>query len=331
MSKTLSKNKMLKISTPLAGSLALALTLSACGAGEDPLSNRDGDSSTVTVGAANFPESEILGQLYAQILQEHGVEVNFQGGIGARDVYLAALEAGDIDIVPEYSGNAAQFYAAGQPEEEKLAPGATAEDVENVLVGVLPDGVEAGEAAPAESKDSYRVSATFAEEHDLRTLEDLARLAETQTINLAGNPELEARPYGPKGLEQVYGVPADKIQFTAISDGGGPLTVGALKDGSVDVADIYTTSPVLDRSGNELDVVELEDTKRLILSQHVIPLLRTESFDGVSQEAKDALVEMQKALTTEDLKAMNQRNSGAEKAEPAVIAKDWLRDRGLAH
>ena len=81
-------SKTVKISTTAAGAMALVFTLAACGGGEDPLSS-GGDAGAVTVGAANFPESEILGQLYAQVLKEHGVQVEFQGGIGARDVYPA--------------------------------------------------------------------------------------------------------------------------------------------------------------------------------------------------------------------------------------------------
>lgn len=310
--------------TAVLGSTALV----ACGANEDPTAAGDGAEGAVTVGSANFPESEIIGQIYTQVLQNAGVDASFQGGIGARDVYLSALQKGSIDLVPEYSGNAAQYYAKGKPEEEDLGPGTEPEQVLSTLDKVLPEGISAGEAAPAESRDSYRVMPEFAAQHNLDSLSDLAAFAEGNTIKLAGNPELESRPYGPSGLEKVYGVPQDKITFQPVSDGGGPLTVNALKDGTVTMADIYTTSPVLDRSGKEVSVVELKDPKRLILAQQVIPLMRA---DSLNDETKEALKKVQEKLTTDDLKEMNQRNSGEEKAEPKQIAHDWLKDEGLVN
>lgn len=320
--------------------IALALTtfvgggaLVACGAGEDPLANggkgNEGgnDSSSITVGAANFPESEIIGQIYTVALRDAGMNVTFKGGIGARDVYLKALEKGDIDVVPEYSGNVAQFYAQGKPEEKDLQPGATAKDVTNALKGVLPNGVEAGKAAQAESKDSYRVTKEFAEKNKVTSLEDLAKYVDEKPAILGGNPELKERPYGPKGLESEYGVRATKLKFRGISDSGGPLTVTALANGDIDVADIYTTSPVVDKSGKAVDTVELKDPKCLVLAQQVLPLFHT---DKLNDEAKKKLEDVQKQLTTEDLKSMNERNAGAEKAEPEQIANDWLESKGLA-
>ncbi|OFT87587.1 MULTISPECIES: ABC transporter substrate-binding protein [Corynebacterium] len=307
--------------------------LVACGSNEDPLANggkgTDGGNSsqTITVGSANFPESEIVGQIYTIVLKDAGMNVSFKGGIGARDVYLKALEKGDIDVVPEYSGNVAQFYAKGKAQESALKPGASPEDVTNALQESLPNGIEAGPAAQAESKDSYRVTKEFSEKNKVTTLEELAKYVENKSITMGGNPELKERPYGPKGLESEYGMKSLNVNFRGISDGGGPLTVTALANGDIDVADIYTTSPVVDKSGKPVDVVELKDPKRLILAQQVLPLYRSAKL---SDEAKKKLEDVQKQLTTEDLKAMNERNSGAEKAEPEQIAQDWLESKGLA-
>lgn len=301
--------------------------LTAC-SNEDPLAQDSSSQGRIVVGSANFPESQIIGELYAQALENAGFEVQRQANIGARDVYLTALSKGDIDVVPEYTGNAAQFYQAGDGEADgkDLTPGASADEVYDALVTALPDGVAAGEKAAAESKDSYRVTPTLARQHELSTLDDLKKLTEDGTLTIAGNPELESRPYGPDGLESFYDVPKDKIKFQAISDSGGPLTVGALQDGTVDVADIYTTSPAMDKSGKEAKLVELKDPKRLILPQNVVPLLRDKTVDD---KAREALSAVQEKLTTQALLEMNRRNTGEEKAEPATIAKDWLADQGI--
>ncbi|WP_257180999.1 ABC transporter substrate-binding protein [Corynebacterium cystitidis] len=295
-----------------------SVMLTAC-ANEDPLT-ADTDTNvavdeTITIGTANFPESEIIGQIWAEALREAGFEVEVTSGIGSREVYLSALENGEVDIVPEYTGNLSQFYGA------EIEQGAGAETVYAAVESSLPDGLRAGEYAPAESKDAFMVTPQVAEQYDLVTLYDLAKIND---IVLAGNPELAERPYGPKGLAEVYNVPAESITMNPISDGGGPLTVAALLQGEATVADIYTTSPHLDSNGNEVDLVQLEDPENMVLPQNVLPV---HSADSVPEEALDAIATINRDLTTEDLTEMNLRNVGSEKAEPASIAKDYIAEQ----
>lgn len=296
-----------------------ALVLTACGANQDPTATDaggpGGDTDTIVIGTANFPESEIIGQLWAEVLKDAGFDVEINSGIGSREVYMQAMEEGTIDLVPEYTGNLAAFYGAD------LEPGADADTVADQVTGVLPDGLAAGVPAPAESKDSYTVTKDTADEHGLTTIGDLAKLDQ---VTIAANPEFAERPYGPQGLTDVYGVPADKITLNPISDGGGPLTIAALVSGEADVANVYTTSPVLDQSGNEVDAVRLEDPENLIAAQNVLPIYRA---DQLPAEAIAALDDFNANLTTDDLVAMNLRNIGEEKAEAPVIATDFFAER----
>jgi len=261
----------IRLTTVTATTALLGLALTACSStSDDPLATDStgtaaADEDTIVIGTANFPESEIIGQVWAAALEDAGFDVEVSSAIGSREVYLRALEEGSIDIVPEYTGNLAQFY------EADLAAGASSDDVFAALEGVLPEGITAGEYAEGESKDSYRVTRDLADEHDLSTLADLNNLDQ---VRVAGNPELAERPYGPPGLTDVYGVDAAKITMVPISDGGGPLTVAALTEGTAEVANIYTTSPSLDSEGNEVDLVTLEDPEGMILPQNVLPLMR---------------------------------------------------------
>lgn len=288
------------------------------------------NDDVMRVGAANFPESEIIAQIYVEALEEQGIDAELVPGIGARDAYLTALDNGEIDIVPEYVGNVAQFYAEaeGAPKVD-LGPGTDAAHAQQALNTVLPDGISSGTMAPGESKDSYRVLPETAQKYGLKTLGDLKKLVEGNggTLRIGGTPEVETRSYGPPGLHDVYGVPAESMTLVPISDGGGPLTVQALLDGSVDTADIYTTTPVLGPNGDEVNVVELEDPELLILPQNVLPLFRDAS---VSDEVRQALEKVQTDITTEGLKQMNLRNSGSEKADTLLIAKDWLAEHNGA-
>lgn len=296
------------------------LTLAACST-SDPITGSggggddggSGDSTTISIGSAGFAESEIIAEIYAQALEANGYTVERTMQIGQRDAYIAALDDGSIDLVPDYTGNLLQFYA---PDSEAV----TSDEVYTALGEALPDGYEVLEQAEAEDKDSYNVTQDFADQYGLESLADLIKVEEPLVVG--GNPELAERPYGPTGLQEIYGVPAGNIQFEPISDSGGPLTVQALLDGTVNIANIYSTTPAIADNG----FVTLEDPENMILPQNVVPLITS---DAASDEVTEILNTVSAELTTDDLIELNGRNQGDEKASPDTLAGDWLADKDL--
>lgn len=287
---------------------ALGLTLSACGS--DPTEGEKSAGDTITVGSAAFPENEIIAEIYAQALEAEGVKVKKKLNIGAREVYIPALEKGEIDLLPEYTGNLLSY----------LDPKATATaeaDIEDALDDALPDNLEVLDAAKAEDKDSLNVTPEFAAANNLKTIADLKNVKD---LKLGANPEFKERPYGIPGLEKVYGITG--ITFVPISDGGGPKTLKSLLDGDVDVADIYSTTPSI--LANKL--VTLEDPENLIAAQNVIPVINDEK---ASDKVEDVLDAISAQLTTEDLLDLNSKNQGPDKTAPDVLAKEWLTSKGL--
>lgn len=289
---------------------ALGLSLAACG-NDDPADSDDKSASdTITVGSAAFPENEIIAEIYAQGLEAKGVKVKKKLNIGAREVYIPALESGEIDLIPEYSGNLLSFI---EPESTATAP----EAIDDALDHALPENLEILDEAPAEDKDSLNVTSEFAAKNNLKSIADLKGI---EGLTLGANPEFRTRAYGIPGLEQVYGI--TDIKFTAISDGGGPKTLKALLDGDIDVADIYSTTPSI----TENNLVTLEDPKNLFAAQNVVPLI-TEA--KASDTVEDALDAISRQLTTQDLLDLNAKNQGPDKAKPADLAKEWLTAKGL--
>ncbi len=294
--------------TAVAATAVLGLSLAACGG--DPTEGEQSASDTITVGSAAFPENEILAEIYAQALEAEGVKVETKLNIGAREVYIKALQNGEIDLVPEYSGNLLTYF---DPEATATSP----EQIDDALDDALPEDLEVLDASAAEDKDSLNVTKEFAEKNGLTTIADLKKI---DGLKLGANPEFKTRSYGIPGLEKVYGITG--IKFTPISDGGGPATLKALLDGKVDVADIYSTTPSI----VENDLVTLEDPENLIAAQNVIPLIADKK---ASDKVEDVLDKISAELTTQDLLDLNAKNQGADKAKPADLAKQWLTDKGL--
>src|SRR5690606_34910509 len=121
----------------------------------------------------------------------------------------------------EYSGPLLQFW---EPETEARLT----DDVYAELEDATPEGLRVLEQSEATDQDSYVVTRAFAEKWELTTIADLAKV--TDDLTLGANSEAQSRPNGPKGLKNAYGVSVD---FAPIEDGGGPLTVKALKDGDI--------------------------------------------------------------------------------------------------
>ena len=286
----------------VAGSLAL----SSCSS-SSPLSSATTSTAktTVTVGSAAFSENVILADIYGQALTANGFDVKYKLNIGAREVYIPALQSGEIDLLPEYTGNLLTYF-------KKDASANTAADVLNALKAAVPSGLAVLDPSNAEDKDSLNVTAKYAAKHNLKTIADLKNAG---PLALGSSPEFLTRPRGMPGLVSLYGISG--IKFTAISDGGGPATLKALLDNTIQVADIYSTTPSI--LANKL--VTLDDPKHLFTAQQVIPLV---SASKNSTKLADVLNKVSAALTTQVLLELNTQVSGDSKTDPAQAVKDWL-------
>ncbi|MGP5385352.1 ABC transporter substrate-binding protein [Brachybacterium tyrofermentans] len=305
----------------LLGALGLggvALGAAACSS-SDPFAEEDGagggssdgggsaDAGTIVVGSQAYYSNEIIAELFAQVLEKAGLTVDRQYQIGQREVYLPELESGALDVMPEYTGNLLQNY---EPDAESASP----EEIHSALSEVLPDGLRLLPFAQATDQDSYTTTSDFASSNSLTTIADLAGIKD---LKIAANSEFEVRPYGPEGVKTVYGV---DVTVVPVEDGGGPLTVQALTDGDVQLADLYTSDPAIAAN----DLVPLEDPESLILPQNVVPVV-SKKVDGDAEKAITTVIE---ALSADDLVELNRR-SVEDQASSADIAKGWLGEKGL--
>jgi osmoprotectant transport system substrate-binding protein len=286
--------------------VGVALTLAGCGSSTGGGSGDGGDGDdkgTIVVGSQGYYSNEIIAEIYSQALEEAGFTVTRNFQIGQRDAYLPALEGGEVQVFPEYTGNLLQYY---DPETTATKP----DDVYAALAEALPDGLEVLDQSPATDQDSYNVTQQFAEENSLTSIADLAGL---DGLTLGGAPELEERPYGPAGLESVYGV---TVAFQATGD----TTVESLTEGVINIANVYSADPRIASAG----LVTLEDPEGLFLASNVVPLVSSD----IAGDVADVLNPISAALTPEGLVALNVESVDEQKSS-ADIATGWLTENGF--
>ncbi|WP_022910230.1 ABC transporter substrate-binding protein [Aestuariimicrobium kwangyangense] len=297
--------------------LAGVVALAGCGSSDPltegttssaPSSGGSAGGATIVIGSQDYYSNEIIAETHAQALEKAGHKVKRQFKIGQREVYLPEIEAGKIDLFPEYSGPLLQYWV-------KDTKARLADDVYAELKKSTKNGLRVLDQSPATDQDSYTVTKEFADKWGLTTIDDFKKV--TVPMTMGGNSEGESRPNGPKGLEATYGV---KVGFKPIEDGGGPLTVKALKDNDIQLAIIYTADPTIAANG----LVSLKDTKGLFLASHVVPL----ASKNVDDAAAAVINKVSAAMTPEDLIKMNGR-SVKEELPAATIAKDWLAEKKL--
>ncbi|MFF4958918.1 ABC transporter substrate-binding protein [Streptomyces sp. NPDC001222] len=290
--------------------------LSACASGVTSLngqgtSTAGGGSSKggVTIGTANFTENQVLGYLYAAVLEAAGVKTKVRPNLGTREIVIPALKTGDIDLLPEYQGALLNYL---DPKATPTEEGA----MQNALTLALPAGLQVLSYGMAEDSDAFVVTRETADKYGLASLADLKKQNGKLVIGAA--PEVKKRQVGAVGLKDVYGV--EFKEFKSL-DSDGPLVKGALKKGDVDVANLFTTDT--DIKAN--DWVVLSDPQHLIPSQHIVPLIADRKADDT---VRKALAQLGNILTTADLTELNSRVDN-DKKDPQDVANAYAKRHGL--
>ena len=286
------------------------LVVTAC-AGDEPAPAAR-EPGVVVVASFDFAESRLLAEMFAQALEDDGVVVRRELGLGQRELVLPALRAGLVDVVPEYAGSALDASDPGAEvdlSDARLVVDRLAEVVE-------PWGISVLDPSPASNQNVIAVPSRLAREHRLSAISDLRALAPRLVVG--GPPECPDRPRCLLGLSERYGVAFESFVPLA----GAELVHRALEDGVIDVGVLFSTDAAL--AGD--DLVVLEDDARLQPPDNVVAVVRTEALADPRVGA--ALQEVSDHLTTTNLRFVNWRvaDPGADAAEEA---RGWLLRRGL--
>lgn len=294
--------------------LAVLLVAGACTGGTASRHTPAAPGSAVVVASFDFPESELLAQIYGQALAAQGVPVRMELDLGTREMVLPAFQQGLVDVVPEYIGSALQALSPGAPVD--MTRTATVEaGLEQALVAWHGQVLA---PSPAQDQNGLVVSRLTAARYSLRTVSDLAQVADELT--LTAPPECARRPYCLLGLERVYGLRFGGVVPLATDS----ERVTALQQHVADVAVLFTTSPEV----ADPELVMLQDDRHLQPADNVAPLVSDSALRMYGSRLTGALDAVSSRLDSQELLFLNWRVAVAGRST-AAEAHGWLVRRGL--
>lgn len=286
---------------------AVGGTLAACSSSSNPVA--PAKAASVVVGSANFPEDEVLAEIYSLALQHIGVKVTDKFNIGARALYYPEVVKGAVTIMPEYNG------ALLTTSVDTSSTAASTAQVDAALAAKLPSSVEILNPSAAQDKDSVTVTQAFAAQHHLTSIADLKSIAKTMVFG--ASPEFQTRVEGLVGLKQRYGL---TFKSYLVTDESGPISLADLKSGKIQASDIFTTTPQILSD----KLVSLADPQNLFAAQNVTPFVYKK---GVNAKIIAELNAISAKLTTAALIQMNQQLSSGQSY--SAVATSWLTGAGL--
>lgn len=300
----------------LLAAVVLALVLGACGGDDDGASTTDrvapSDGPPIRIGAKNFTEQLILGELYGRALEAKGFDVVLKPDIGSTEIIHRALRRRALDMYPEYVG-----VLLSEVAKEHSRPRSPAAAYEVAKSFEQQSGFTLLAQTPFSDSNALAVLPQFAERHDVRTIADLRRVK--GTVKIGALPEFRTRFEGLDGLEQVYGL--RNLRVVAMRS---RQRYPALDSGRVDVASVFTTEVQL--SGSKY--VVLADPRRLFASGHVAPIVSEDVLEAHGPRLAATVDAVSKLLTTAAMREMNAAVD-VRGRKPAEVAAQFLRRHKL--
>jgi osmoprotectant transport system substrate-binding protein len=266
----------------------------------------------VTIGDKNFPEENILGELYAQALEAKGFKVSVKPNVGSSELIYKAFTSGQIDMYPEYTG----VFLSAVAEQTKL-PTSAPDAYKQAKAFAESKGSTMLEYTPFYDSDALAVLPSYASKNKLTSIADLKPLGTKVTLGAAS--EFATRFEGLLGLKKEYGVnPTFKpIEIT--------VSYPALEGKQVDVQDVFTTDGQL--LGGKFKL--LTDPKHVFGFQNVAPVVKKSVLSAEGPAFEETINKVSKLLTIPAIQQMNKAVS-IDKQSASAVARQFLQANGLS-
>jgi osmoprotectant transport system substrate-binding protein len=287
----------------------------AAGKAEVIKSNPANEKVSLTIGSKNFPEQEILGEIYTQALAAAGYKASSDLSLGSETVALKTLKQGQISGYPEYASTALTSFFGLEPEE---VPSDATEAWEKANAEFEKEGLEAFEPTPFASANAVGLLKTTAEKYNLKTVDDLKGVSEKLT--LYGSPECRQRIDCLAGLEKLYGLKFKQFKPVDIS-----LRYTVLEKGQADLSILFTTDPQLADDSEKF--VILEDDKHVFPSGNILFVTSKKVAEEAGPDYEKTILNVQYGLTLEVMQELDARVE-LEKQTPKEVAGAYLKEAG---
>lgn len=280
-------------------------------------------SAQVVVSSKIDTEGALLGNVILQVLEDGGIEVTDRISLGATPIVRAAIEAGEIDIYPEYTSNVGFFYNVSDDPAWKSADTAYAFaktlDYENANIVWL-------QPAPANNTWAVAITQAIADENDITTFSDFGKyVANGGEVKLAASAEFVNSESALPAFQEAYAFTMQPNQLVVLSGGDTSATIAAAAQGTdgVNAAMVYGTDGAIAAAG----LVVLEDDKGVQPVYEPAPIVREEVLMA-NPEIKTLLEPVFQMLDLTTLQTLNGRIQVDGEAA-ADVARDWLTENGF--
>jgi len=293
--------------------VAVSLMLAGC----------SGSKGTIVVGSKIDTEGSLLGQMMILMLRDKGYEVVDKTQTGATSIVKAALETGEIDMYPEYTGNGAFFFN----EQDSAVWNNAQQGYERVKqLDKEQNNIDWLAPAPANNTWAIAVPKSLADENGLVSLDDFAGYVNGGGyVKLIGSEEFITSPVALPKFMQVYGFTLSGDQLISVSGGDTAQTEKAASEGTdgVNAAMAYGT----DGSLAAFNLVILSDPKGAQPVYEPAPRVRGEIM-AAHPDIADILNPVFESLTLTTLQTLNGKIA-VDGLNPADVARDYLTSAGF--
>ena len=271
--------------------------------------------ASIKIGSDNFYESKLMGEIYAQVLENAGYTVERKFGLGSRQERIPTMDAGQIDLVAEYVGSGLGFY-----DKTKISGDGQA-NADALQAAIKSKGLTVLGISPGQDTNAFVVRADTSTSLSLTKMSDLAAVQDQIKWGLPS--DCDTNPLCSGALKD-YGIKYPPKQRTALGACDVPMAQ-ALQGKAIDLAELCSTQPAIAQFG----FVTLDDDKKTQPAENIAPIVRDDYLAKVDAAAFKALLDAASAkVTTEALTTMGV-DVAVNNKDVGEVAKAFLTAQGL--
>ena len=267
----------------------------------------------IVIGSKNFTEQFILGNIMADMIEDHSdIKVIKKFNLGSTMLLQGALERGEVDLYPEYTGTAYLVIL-----KDKYNPSITEKQLYNTVKTQYLKRYHLAWLKPFGFQNSQAIATTqsVADDFKLNAISDLQKLPH---LSIAAPMDSIKRPDGFQALANKY-----QLHFSKVVPLVPDLMYKAIAEGRVNTIMAFTTDGRIKAYHLKL----LQDNKHAFPPYYAAPVIREATLRKYP-ELKSILNSLAGKISNKEMMQMNYEvNVGHEL--PEKVAKDFLISKHL--